>query len=353
MYKKFKTEDISNAGGRLEEKIRLQGALRRGFRKKENHFFSGAASGSYFFSLLDGATTLPWSNKVCSLAYGMHTSSVLFTYNSASELNEKNKIYRLYAKTLLGAEDSKFYINNKEQNELIFISLARNQLKDGIKPNTVQIGFIEDSDRQIPTALATDLTYYSDVVNKSYYYYRGGTAADLNVVVSGGVGFDWLQNPYDTPPVYKSSSVGLIFYEHGTAALIPHKIFLTASNRNFSGALKYPQTLSSSQNIHLDAICNKFGDFSFTNYSIPRVTFFKCTAEREEFNYSSNPSAIKATGEIVILSGGVNSNMTPTTYITQIGLCNEYGEVMAIAKITRPIKKDTTKKIEIIARLIT
>ena len=103
----------------------------------------------------------------------------------------------------------------------------------------------------------------------------------------------------------------------------------------------------------LNGLANKMADFSFINLSRPRVTYFKCIGEKEEFNYSSNPSYKNINGEIIINSGSNNQNVKPATYITQIALCNDLGEIMAIAKATEPIKKDFSKKVTILARLIT
>lgn len=346
MFKKFNDDDIVTTTARIEESVVLAGALYGGYRMFETHFVSSSINTAYFLSITDGNPNLPWSNKLATISYGMHTSSTLYTYASASAIDHKSKIYRLYAKTLLGDEDLKFVVNKQEQNELIFISLARNQLKDGIKPGTVSIGFNKSGNEQFPSGLLPSVEYNSDLVTKNIYNFKGGRAADLFTVSQKFYLFSG-SNPA------MSSSVGLIFYDHGTAALIPHKILLTGSGMQMSGTTTYPDTLFSGNNNLLYGISNKFADFSYTNFSAPRLTFFKCTAEKEEFNYSSNDSYRNDSGEIIVTSGSINQKLIPATYITQIALCNELGQVLAIAKPTQPIKKDFSKKLEITVRLIT
>ena len=60
-----------------------------------------------------------------------------------------------------------------------------------------------------------------------------------------------------------------------------------------------------------------------------------------EYNYSENPSYISgSTGEIVY-SYFINN---PQTYITTIGLYNETNELLAVAKLSRPLLKNFTKE---------
>lgn len=342
MFKKFGKNDIFTADGRTEESVVLQDAFYSVNRKSENHYLSASASGSYFLSILDGNVNLPWSNKLLTIAYGMHSSSVLSS--STAAFAEKNKIYRLYAKTLLGNEKLKFNFNGQQQNELMFLSVARNQVKDGLKVGTISVGILNGLNDQQPTSSAAVLAYLGDSFknNDDMYSFPGGTAGNLRYRPSGKAA-----SAPTTNTVY-----GLVFYDHGTAILPPHMIWTTGSSNMFSGGSSYNDTLSGTNNELLNGLANKLADVSFSNISKPQVTFFACVAGKEEFNYSSNPSSKNANGEIIVNSGSLNM-VRPTTYITQIALCNDLGQVMAVAKSTHPIKKDFSKKVKITARLIT
>ena len=60
-----------------------------------------------------------------------------------------------------------------------------------------------------------------------------------------------------------------------------------------------------------------------------------------EFNYSENPSFISgSTGEVVYQDFIFN----PQTYITTVGLYNDTNDLLAVAKLSRPLKKDFTKE---------
>ena len=69
----------------------------------------------------------------------------------------------------------------------------------------------------------------------------------------------------------------------------------------------------------------------------------------DEFNYTNNPSCFEYG------MYDINSNLygnkfryesfraNPVTYITSIGLYNDYGEMLAVAKLNYPLKKDFSK----------
>ena len=63
-------------------------------------------------------------------------------------------------------------------------------------------------------------------------------------------------------------------------------------------------------------------------------------ARNSEFNYSTNPSLITGSGEI---RHNVMVN-SPQSYITAVGLYNDNNDLLAVAKLSRPLLKDFTKE---------
>ena len=56
-------------------------------------------------------------------------------------------------------------------------------------------------------------------------------------------------------------------------------------------------------------------------------------------NYSENPSFISGSTGEVLYSSFINN---PQTYITTVGLYNDNNELLAVAKLSRPLPKDFT-----------
>ena len=64
-------------------------------------------------------------------------------------------------------------------------------------------------------------------------------------------------------------------------------------------------------------------------------------ARSSEFNYSENPSFISGSTGEVLYNSFINN---PQTYITTVGLYNDTNELLAVAKLSRPLPKDFTSE---------
>ena len=73
-----------------------------------------------------------------------------------------------------------------------------------------------------------------------------------------------------------------------------------------------------------------------------------CRAKNSEYNYSANPSFISSSTGAVLFNEFVEN---PTTYITTVGLYNLPGELLAVAKLSRPLEKNFTKELLVRVKL--
>jgi len=64
-------------------------------------------------------------------------------------------------------------------------------------------------------------------------------------------------------------------------------------------------------------------------------------ARNSEFNYSENPTFISGSTGEVIYSNFINQ---PQVYITTVGMYNDSNDLLAVAKMSRPLLKDFTKE---------
>ena len=70
--------------------------------------------------------------------------------------------------------------------------------------------------------------------------------------------------------------------------------------------------------------------------------FIFVRARSQNFNYSTNPSFISGSDGSVLYDTFIND---PQVYITSIGLYNNNQELVAVAKLSRPLLKDFTKEL--------
>jgi len=89
-----------------------------------------------------------------------------------------------------------------------------------------------------------------------------------------------------------------------------------------------------------DRLRQKLTQFSLQNEETITSNYIFCRARNAEFGYSTNPSFTFS-----FFSSSLNDFIqTPSTYITSVGLYNNNNELLAVAKLSKPLKKDFTSE---------
>lgn len=152
------------------------------------------------------------------------------------------------------------------------------------------------------------------------------------------------------PPLQTTAGVLTYGNPHGTAT-VP-----TTADQSGGTMWPYFWTSGSIDNI-IDHVCTtRFGNdagtaITFQNATEINSTIYFIRAQPDEFNYSSNPTYVDGTGNIVVTEDSVNSLQKPFSYITTVGLYGDYDDLLAIAKVSRPIEKNDEKDLTIRVRL--
>ena len=102
---------------------------------------------------------------------------------------------------------------------------------------------------------------------------------------------------------------------------------------------------------------SRFGEGSMTAITFQNVTNINsslifCRALPDDFNYSSNPTYIDADGRLTIYDQSINAeNQETFTYVTTIGLYDDSGGLLAVAKLSRPVEKNPSRDLTLRVRL--
>lgn len=308
--------------------------------KTFNHWQSGSRSGSYYHACYSTHITSSAAVELFDITFGFSNSSSYYSDTTATNVNEKNKIYRLFAKKLLGSENERFEISGTIRDELIFLALNRSQHKDELKKETISIRMINSGSGGSAGVVAVfDETVYRDegAINS---YVQDEIAGDYAFLRSG------------------SNVGGLVFYKAGILALIPEVVSNTSSvttnpSNTWSGSLDYPAIVThggtGSFDNTLDGIRYRFRNLSIINQTNLHSTFYFCRALNDEFNYSSNPTFIDGDKRIIPTSG--SNNMITRTYITKVGLMGDNDEILAVASLSRPLKNGPDSELVVKVRL--
>ena len=112
----------------------------------------------------------------------------------------------------------------------------------------------------------------------------------------------------------------------------------------------------------MDAIVNHIASCRVSSGSLTALTFQNntqinstlvfCRATADEFNYSSNPTYVnQSTNKITVIESGQESTQKPFSYFTTVGLYDANDNLVAVAKMSRPIEKNDEKDLTIRVRL--
>ena len=186
---------------------------------------------------------------------------------------------------------------------------------------------------------------------------------------------------------YTQETVGLIFYDHGTVVLDVEKCISgtqhvsgvvdgmragtnldAAAGQVIVGDVKGggPNTLAKFVpdfvvSASIDNIVDHFASCRFSSGSLTAMTFqnttninstlFFCRATADEFNYSTNPTFINGSGRIRVIDTGQEDTQRSFTFITTVGLHDAFGNLLAVAKLSRPIEKNDERDVTFRVRL--
>lgn len=359
-------------------------------RKKYEVFVTSsgtnAVTSSLFQTVFDQNYTLQTANEIFDMTFGVFSGSETATsastgidtngkllFNSSSVMmREKINIYRQFAQTLLGDANGRFRAPFSSTNasddidNTLFLCFKRLFVRDGIKRETFAMRFFQSSSagnlsEAHPTNIDITATNPS---SGSVIFTDVGAASSIERSQFGGdVGNIVLASN-------TSKTVGLMFYQKGIAvldlerALNPNQV-MTGSIRSVGPAALTPISASfiphfvasASMDQVLDHISTaRFGSGSntfltFQNNTKINSTLVFCRATADEFNYSSNPSYVDSEGRIIVIDESEAGTQKSFSFVTSIGLYDSNEELLATAKLSRPVEKNDEKDLTFRVRL--
>jgi hypothetical protein len=92
---------------------------------------------------------------------------------------------------------------------------------------------------------------------------------------------------------------------------------------------------------------------TFQNLTNINSTLYFCRANADEFNYSSNPTYLDSDGNINVIDAGARQDGSQKSFafVTKVGLHDAQGNLLAVAKLSRPVEKNPEKDITFRVRL--
>tara|TARA_R110000772_G_scaffold24860_4_gene65240 strand:+ start:2490 stop:3512 length:1023 start_codon:yes stop_codon:yes gene_type:complete len=296
-----------------------------------------SSAGNYYLNVYQTASSYTISEVQFAIAYANKQGSGSALYNGAVGGNSFTRtLYGQYRTLVLGDENADFNFGGVTQSDFYVLSIDRARYKEKLFPGTFNLQ-LSGSGR---TLKLTDDS--KDIASVSF-----NDAGRVFQIVSGSNGNAYVGNGYTAA----SGSYGFLLPDIGTIILNAAALDLSAANggiglattRSFNGD-------TGTNNARFFNHISGAASFSLNSEETISSNYAFIKVPNSEMNYSENPSFISSsTGEILYLNEGFNFN--PRTYATTVGLYNPNNELLAVAKLSRPIPKDFTKELAIRIKL--
>jgi hypothetical protein len=286
------------------------------------------SSGNYYISVFQTASSNTNAQVQFDIVYCDSLGSGSEWFNSAVPGNSYSKtMYGQYRSMILEDENANFYFgagtNIVTGSFFWAISMERARYKQSLFPGSLNLklsgsgGIINLTDNSLDSPVSVFL---------------GSTRVYQLISGSNGSAGSLANNGY----VAGSGSYGLVFPDLGTILLNPlaisQSIRIAPSRSSNADAFNQAKLYSS---------LVLAGSFGLNSQETITSDYVFVRARNSEFNYSENPSFISGSTGEVIYDNFINN---PQVYITTIGMYNDSNNLLAVAKLSRPLIKDFTKE---------
>jgi len=312
--------------GVMSSKI-SEGLFTGGVGELTSFFTSSAqvtASGEYLVNVYQEATSSATSEVQFSISYGHINGSGSIVTN---DQKPTQTIYSQYRNLLLEPSDTKFTVSGSDIDHIVVLNLKRNRFKENIDPGNWQltlksgsnvITLIDDSGQSLGS-MTEPLTTAS---GKKFFNIVSGTIAT---------------GPQSPNPAY----YGLLYHEFGLLVLNPTAINtgLAMGPASASFLTQLNATLvSPNNNLRMLNLIQSGSSFKARSEETLNSQHMFIRVKSKEYNFSNNPTYV--TGSQGRIIDTINKRGVPFSYITGIGLYNDAHELLATAKLSKPLFKE-------------
>ena len=314
-------------------------------------FFTGSTqntnNGKYYNDV--HTTTDDTTDVQFSITYGHRTGKGSEASSVAGQSNPTQGIYSQLRQVLLPAGTTQFNFKgggstNYYSDDVFAIVANRARYREKMDPGNWELHLASGSGAD------GDIIKLIDDSQANKNSLLGATKREFNLV-SGSVNNGIHTTASATATATNSGSYGLFYPETGMIILNPNA--LCSGNGNVAAA-KYVEEVGTSTTANnfnhrkLFTSIKSGSYFASRREEQKRSSFFFCNVHSFEYNHSQNPSYFTGDNATLVNNSYINE---PHTYITTVGLYNDNNELLAVAKLSKPFKKDSNTEALIKVRL--
>jgi len=306
-------------------------------------FFTGSTGVdySYYIDVYNTGSNLINSAIQFSIAYGHIYGSGSAPINSLVPQNTPTRIlFGEYRNVVFGDSETNFNFGtgNTASLDLIALQVDRNRYKESLFPGTFNLQMrngsgetikLTDNSKDVSTITYVDGGRIYNIVSGS-----NGSAAS-SPLISGAVAKGF------TP----SGSYGLFLPDIGLIVLNPKALSCPTGSSGGGLNITFNENstyAASTENLTtIFATIQSGSSFQLNSQETISSNYIFVRVPNSGYNYSTNPSFTSGSSGELIYSNFINS---PQTYPTAVGLYNTNNELLAVAKLSKPLAKDFTKE---------
>jgi len=354
--------DITNTRTFLHEVLPITGAIVSGTYNDENikNYSHGMFQSVYDYPYLSSS-----ANHIFDISMGYDENSP-HSASSHTQNSKKINMYNEFSQLMLGFTGSANTVRQFESDlrldgkgamsgGVFFLSLGRLLTKDQIKKGSVQITLGTGS---WADPFASTRTLYDAAAKVDGEGTNNTLGGDYGVLYTSSL----------DPATVGGAGLGIVFYQSGLVVLTASAfsnldsegdpIGLAADIVDFNsgsilsgtkptGLTLERSLMSASISGNCDALRHRLLNVQFNNTTEINSTIYFCRAPHNKFNYSANPTYLNNSK---IRVKNVASD-DPVAYITTVGLYNGAHELLAVAKLSEPLRKDPQNELTVRVRL--
>ena len=291
----------------------------------------------YYYDVYQTASTEAAAAIQFAVAYCDEVGSGSTFFNPlVTGITATRSNYGQYRTLVLGDENATFQFGNATSSYFYALSIERARYKESILPGSTTLNLKLGSN---------EVTLTDDsLVNQAAVFTDAGRRYNI---ISGSAGsvYDGLNSNGWTP---SSGSYGWLLPDIGVILLNGEALDGPAVGGGIVLNVSRSSNTADLNQTHLIDALNAGSGFTLNSNETLSSDFVFVRGRNSAFNYSENPSFISGSTGAVIFPSFIDN---PQTYITTVGLYNDNSELLAVAKMSRPLPKDFTKELLVRVKL--
>tara|TARA_A100001515_G_scaffold118718_1_gene101113 strand:- start:1522 stop:2598 length:1077 start_codon:yes stop_codon:yes gene_type:complete len=352
-FKTITADDNITSRTLLHEHIPITGSIVSGTYNDEN--IKTYAHGM-FQSVFDYPFLSSSANHLFDVTFGYANDSDL-SASTNSQNAKKINIYNQMAQVLMGHDESgsirqfdrdgNIVGGGTKLKETVFFNFSRLIVKDEIKKGSFSLKLNLSGATSAPE---NDIEFKDFDATANSNYFTNSPAGEYGILYTSSVSGERSED----------EGFGLIFYQAGVCVLTASVFsssfvsttddqdvpFGSQTNANDKGWLAV--ATGSDIDAFADGVRNRFYNVSFNNTTELNSSIYFCRVNHNDFNYSSNPTYVDTDSQIRVKN---QSGDQPVSYITTVGLYSADNELLAVAKLSEPLKKTPSEELTLRVRL--